>query len=163
LANLIKVLDATKKTSRAGAFGTNILNRMIYRGIGDILVPDNPRAKDMSKKMRGYMGDIAGEMTAMGQSFAKGAVNPFTGDPWGDVADKLDPILGPQPQSQTSSIPTPFLGIDQRPRISVPGKGGVEFATEPNVTPGIFGGDITQKPAGYQGGNPYYSLIDMLK
>ena len=169
LAKLVKFLNATKATSRAGTYGKNILNKFIHRGIGDMLIPDTIR--DPEKKMRGYQSDIISELAGWGKSFTKDSVHPWSGEGW-------DAIMPDKSSTPSSNVTIPFapgkgsnqstsyagpLAPDPRAKVSIPSQGGQMFATTPNVTQGLFG-DIRQKPSGYQaGGNPYYSLLNMLK
>ena len=162
LGKVAKFLDATKKTSRAGVYGTNILNKIINRSIGDLIVPDASReGKDFEKKVTGYLTDTAGEMTNWGKSFMPDSTNPWTGDAWKDITNPTSVSNTPvttNPSNPTSVSNTPVT--DPRPQVNI---GGVPFATTPNMTQGLFGNTIKQQPTRYKDGNPYYSLLNMIK
>lgn len=175
LSKVAKFLDATQKTTRAGVYGTNILNKLIHRGIGDLIIPDT--VKDYDKKAQGYLGDIGTETSSWAKSFLPEATHPWQSEKWEDVipGDSSSPIPtgSPVPPGTTDvngdgiinvldimagrqqNVPTP----DPRQTIDV---SGGTFATTPNINQGLLG-NITQKPSGYTGGNPYYNLINMIK
>ena len=193
LGKLMTVLDATKKTSRLGVFGTNMLNNVIHRSIADAIVPDVYSDKETSQaKLKAYGTDIAGQAAAYGKSWLPGPggaapVNPYTQLPWGqetlhtrglsgmtesilsgsdksnigDIISKLHegkefPNMGNVAQTAVGAVkPT----VDPRDIVSMLGK---DYATTPEVTKGLFGNPITQKPSGYSGGNPYYELMNMI-
>lgn len=167
LGKIFKFLDATKKTTRASVYGTNILNKMIHRGIGDLLIPDT--IKDYEKKAKGYLGDVGTETAAWAKSFLPNATHPWQSEKWEDVISGVsnpDNITIPYAPGQGPNQPSSYSGplaSDPRAKIPIPSQGGQMFATTPNTRGGLFGSTITQKPSGYTGGNPYYNLVNMIK
>tara|TARA_R100000808_G_scaffold3720_1_gene12844 strand:+ start:6999 stop:7760 length:762 start_codon:yes stop_codon:yes gene_type:complete len=182
LTSIAKFLNAAQKTSRAGVYGTNILNNLIHRGVADLIIPDVDRGSNVEQKVQGYLADVAAGTTAYAGSFMPDAAHPWTGEKWSEVVtgggsgasskplsqafqgikdvnndgtvDILDVIASQQ--SSQANVPTP----DPRQTINV---SGGTFATTPNTRQGLFGSQITQKPSGYKDGNPYYTLKNTIK
>ena len=190
LGKLMTVLDATKKTSRLGVFGTKMLNKVIHRGIADAIAPDVYQDAESGKsKLNKFMQDILVEGAGYSKSWLPDAENPYTQLPWGqsagsnmDIAQTVVDQGGPAleetakgtskllkaSQESPEIIEDLLKNIDlgagesvEDPRERISMFGG-DYATTPGVTKGLFGNPITQKPSGYSRGNPYYELMNMI-
>ena len=63
-AKVMKLLSPATKTTRAGTAATEAINKMFFRGISDMLIPDKQTgllefdASQRSQKTQGYLGDL---------------------------------------------------------------------------------------------------------